>query len=84
MRKKLILGATLLSVILLAALLTGCNKQLLDTNYSFNRAKIIIGDEVIEVKVKSWNDYDDTSIQITDENGTVYLTDIKNVILINK
>lgn len=79
MRKKLILGA-----ILLAALLTGCNKQLLDTNYSFKRAKIIIGDEVIEVKVKSWNDYDDTSIQITDENGTVYLTDIKNVVLINK
>jgi len=56
-----------------------------DTNWTFTKAKIVIGDEVIEVNVRSWWDFDnDTHLQITAEDGTVYLTDKKNVLLIGK
>lgn len=67
--------------------LTGCgNRQLLDTKWTFKKAKITIGNEMIEVNVKSWKDYDngDTSVQVVAEDGTVYLTDKKNVLLIGE
>lgn len=67
-------------------LLAGCgNRQLIDTKWTFSKAKIVIGNESIEVDVKSWRDYDnDTSIQVIAQDGTVYLTDKKNVLLIGK
>ena len=67
--------------------LAGCgNRQIIDTKWTFTKAKIAIGNEMIEVNVKSWKDYDngDTSIQVVAEDGTVYLTDKKNVLLIGK
>jgi hypothetical protein len=78
-----------LLVLLLAGsiILAGCgNRQLIDTKWTFNKAKISIGNEIIEVEVKSWLDYEngDTSIQIVAKDGTVYLTDKKNVLLIGK
>lgn len=81
--KKGMLAIVLTGIIMLA----GCgNRQLIDTKWNFNRAKISIGNEVIEVEVKSWLDYEggDTSIQIVATDGTVYLTDKKNVLLIGK
>lgn len=77
-----------LAMLLLAGtiLLAGCgNRQLIDTKWTFTKAKIVIGNESIEVDVKSWRDYDnDTSIQVIAQDGTVYLTDKKNVLLIGK
>ena len=67
--------------------LAGCgNRQLIDTKWTFKKAKITIGNEMIEVNVKSWKDYDngDTSVQVVADDGTVYLTDKKNVLLIGK
>lgn len=73
-------------MLLVCSLLVSCgNKQLLDTKWEFNKAKIFIGDEVIEVEVDSWKDYNqDTTIQITSKDGKTYLTDLNNVILINE
>jgi uncharacterized lipoprotein NlpE involved in copper resistance len=68
-------------------MLVGCgNRQIIDTKWNFSKAKITIGNEMIEVNVKSWKDYDngDTSIQVVADDGTVYLTDKKNVLLIGK
>lgn len=66
----------------LTVLITGCgNRAVFDTQWTFKKAKIFIGDEVIEVEVKKWSDYDDTSVQIVAKDGQVYLTDIKNVVL---
>lgn len=80
MRKKLII-----STILLSLLLTGCgNRQLLDTNWTFTKAKIVFNGEIIEIELASWKDYDDTSIQLVDKDGKVYLTDVKNVLLTNE
>ncbi|KOA18848.1 hypothetical protein CLHOM_27870 [Clostridium homopropionicum DSM 5847] len=80
--KKVLLVAALLG----AFALTGCgNRQVIDTNWTFTKAKIVIGNETIEVNVKSWRDYqNDTQIQIVADDGTVYLTDKVNVLLIGK
>lgn len=67
--------------------LAGCgNRQIIDTKWTFTKAKITIGNQMIEVNVKSWKDYEngDTSIQIVADDGKVYLTDKKNVLLISK
>lgn len=67
----------------LTVVLTGCgNRALFDTQWTFKKAKIFLGDDVIEVEVKKWSDYDDTSVQIETKDGQVYLTDFKNVVLI--
>ncbi len=72
----------MIAVILITSL-TSCNKQIIDTNYTFNRAIINTGNEVIEVKVKSWTDYEDgDQIQIKAEDGTVYLVHSSNITLI--
>ena len=71
MKKKLLIIAGLCAV-----LLVGCgNATLIDTNYTYDRAIIkLANDEIIEVKVKQWCDYDGEQIQITAEDGTIYLT----------
>ena len=80
MRKKYVLGILLISI-----LLVGCgNRQVFDTTWDYNKAIITIGDEIIEVEVSSWKDYDDTSIQIKAKDGKTYLTDIKNVVMIKE
>ena len=73
----------LLPVILLVGLLTtGCNKQIIDLDYTFNHA-IIEG--VGEIDIKSWKDYENSDmIQVTATDGTVYLTHSSNVVLMSK
>jgi uncharacterized lipoprotein NlpE involved in copper resistance len=81
MKKKLI------AILLLTTLgLSGCgNKQIIDTNYIFNKAIIKLGDECITVDVEKWNDYQDSdSIQIISKDGNAYYTHISNVVLMKK
>lgn len=62
--------------------LSGCgyNKQIIDLDYSFNKA-IIEG--VGEINIKSWRDYDNSDmVQVTSKDGKVYLTHSNNVILV--
>ena len=74
--------AVMIFSIIIAAM-TSCNKQLIDTSYTFNKAIINTGNEVITVKVKSWKDFDDgDQIQIKAEDGTVYLVHSSNITLI--
>lgn len=80
MKKKLILG-----LLLTSTLLVGCgNRQVFDASWKFDKAIILIGDERIEVEIDSWKDYDDTTVQIKAKDGKVYLTDIKNVLMIRE
>ena len=68
-------------IVLSTMLLSGCgfNKQIIDVNYSFNKAII---ENVGEVDIKSWNDYENSDmIQVTTTDGIVYLTHSSNVIL---
>lgn len=80
MKRKLLFG--LIGVMCIG--LVGCDRSVIDTTYKFDKAIINIKGEYIEVEIKSWKDYDDTSVRITSKDGTVYLTDIKNVVLIKE
>lgn len=63
--------------------LTGCgNKDMLDTNYKFDRCITYIGDEKIEIEIKQWRDYEGEQIQIKGKDGKIYLVSTNNSILI--
>ncbi len=47
------------------------------------RAIIVIGNEKIEVDI-DYYDIDDTTVEIESKDGKVYITDIKNVLLISE
>lgn len=78
--KKFILS--LIAVFSLA--LTGCNKQLIDTNYSFKRVHIFDTGECYEIS--GWRDFDDSDqIQVKLKTGeTVLLSAGVRFVLIDK
>lgn len=83
MKKKLLVAVLAATTILS---LIGCgNKDLFDTNYTFDRAIIALPNgEVVEVEIDKWTDYEDgDQLQIISKDGTVYLTSTLNCTLIN-
>lgn len=82
MKKKLVV---LLLAGVMAMSMTGCNKQLVDLTYSYEKAMIYLPNgEVVEGKVSSWKDFDDgDQIQIK-INGKSYLVHSSNVVLISE
>lgn len=71
----------ILAVLTIVALLSGCNRQVIDLNYNFNYAIINTFDGTVEGKVSSWRDFDDgDQLQVTID-GVTYLTSATNVIL---
>ena len=83
MKKIIVL---LLSVILVlsAALLAGCNKQMVDLTYSYEYAIIgLPNGEVVEGKVSSWTDFDDGDQIQVKIAGKTYLVHSSNVALIS-
>lgn len=61
------------------------NWQWFDTNWEFNCARINLFDEVIEVSVKQWKDYEDSDVvQVVAADGTPYLTSYNNIVLMKK
>ena len=84
MKKRI---ALLLTIILLlsAALLAGCNKQMVDLTYSYEYAIIgLPNGEVVEGKVSSWTDFEDgDQIQVRIA-GKTYLVHSSNIVLISE
>lgn len=71
----------ILAVMVIAMLLSGCNKQMIDLNYNFNYAIINTFNGTVEGKVSSWTDFEDgDQLQVTID-GVTYLTHASNVIL---
>ena len=81
MMKKL--TALILALILLF-LMAGCNKQMVDLTYSYERAILSLPNgEVIEGKVSSWTDFEDgDQIQVRID-GKTYLVHSSNIVLIS-
>lgn len=86
--KKIIVTAV--TVILLLALVTGvillagCNKQMVDLTYSYNRAILYLPNgEIVEGKVSSWTDFEDGDQIQVKINGTTYLVHSSNIVLIS-
>ena len=85
---KKVIGIILIMVISLFVL-TGCtsgyNKTIIDLNYHFTKCKTWVGNEVIEIEIESWTDFEDgEQIQIKGKDGNVYLVSANNSILINE
>ena len=84
MKKKLLVTSLMTTTILGLA---GCgNKDMWDTNYTYDKAIIALPNgEVVDVEVKQWKDYEDgDQLQIIAKDGTVYLTSTLNCTLINE
>ena len=71
-------------VLLMGLSLLGCNKQMVDLTYSYERAIIQLPNgEVIEGKVSSWTDFEDgDQIQVRID-GKTYLVHSSNIVLIS-
>lgn len=77
-KSKIIIIGTILTM----SLLTGCNKQVLDMEYTYDKAICEIGGEYKELKIEKWKDYDGEQIQIKTKDGKVYLISSFNCTLI--
>ena len=89
-RSEVIVAIVVVLVILIASFViywetTHGNRQLIDTKYRFDRAIIALPNgQVIDGKVTSWLDYQDSdAVQVT-INGKTYLTHYANVCLIDE
>lgn len=74
MKKLLILS---LGVILL----TGCNKQILDLDYEYNKVKCNYDGDKFELNIDKWTDYDGEQLQVK-SNGKTYLLSANKCYLI--
>ena len=82
--KKIIAILLALVLILGAAVLAGCNKQMVDLTYSYEYAIIgLPNGETVEGKVSSWTDYEDGDQLQVKINGKTYLVHSSNVVLIS-
>lgn len=83
MKKKL--TAIVLGIIMTLGLLTGCNKQIIDTTYRYEQVQLILPNgEIIEGEVKSWTDYaDGDQIQVKID-GKPYLVHSSNIVLMGE
>ncbi len=60
------------------------NRQLMDTQYHFSRAIVKLPNgEVVEGKLTSWLDFDNSDVIQVKINGKTYLTSYTNVCLIS-
>ena len=90
MDKKVLIGIAVVVVVLLVAV--GViywqthigNRQLMDISYHFDRAVLKLPNgEVIEGKLNSWLDFDDSDVLQVKIDGKTYLTSYVNVCLID-
>lgn len=84
--KMVITVAWLLAIMVFAIVaLSGCNAQVIDTTWSFDKAIINLQDgTVIEGKVDSWKDFENSDMVQVKIGNTTYLTHSANVILIHE
>lgn len=80
--KKLL--TVIVTLMLTFTCFVGCNKQMIDLNLKFNKAYVKVGEEWIDLEIKTWTDYEDgEQIQLRLANGTTMIVHSANCILYN-
>ena len=75
----------ILIIALICLFSTGCNMQIIDTTYKFDRAIISLPNgNVVEGKVESWTDFEDGDQIQVKIDGVTYLVHSEDVALINE
>ena len=82
--KKII--AVFLLILALISLISCGNKDMFDTVYTFDYAIVSFPDGSTKtIEIEKWTDYEDgEQLQITAEDGTVYLVSSYNCILVKE
>ena len=81
--KRKILLLTLIAG--LGVITTGCNKQIIDTTYNYDRAIISLPNgEIIDGKITSWTDYEDGDQIQVKIDGKQYLVHSSDIVLISE
>lgn len=73
------------TLIVMIFTMVGCNKQVFDTTYRFDRAIIYLPNgEIIDGKIDSWTDYEDGDQIQVKIDGVTYLVHSSNIVLIRE
>ena len=59
----------------------GCNYQLIDTTYKYDKAYVKIGEEWVDLEIRSWTDYEGEQLQLKLKDGSTLLVSSYNCIL---
>lgn len=85
MKKKLIVLLVLIIVmttlLMTASCSGGCNYQVIDLQYAYNKAYIKVGEKWIDTPIKGWVDYEGEQLQITLHDNSKILVSSINCIL---
>ena len=82
--KKWIAAIVMIAVLLTVLVISGCNKQMVDLTYSYERAIICLPNgEIVEGRVTSWTDFEDGDQLQVKIDGKTYLVHSSNVVLIS-
>lgn len=73
----------ILLLIVPVLLITGCNRQVFDFKYTYNKAYCNYNGDKFELNIDKWNDYDGEQIQIQ-SNGKTYLISANNCYLVEE
>ena len=79
---RLITCITLTIIAIIILCVTGCNKEVFDTTYTFNKIVCNYNGDEFELKIKSWKDYDGEQLQIKTYDGNVYLLSANNCYMV--
>lgn len=81
--KNIIMILTITFGIILTLLLSGCNKQIIDLDYSYDKVVCNYNGDKFELKIDKWKDYDGEQIQVK-SNKKTYLLSANNCYLIGE
>lgn len=85
MKKRIAQVVVVLLMLCCVLIFGGCNKQVVDLTFSFERAIIELPNgEVIEGKVSSWKDYEDGDQIQVKIDGKTYLVHSSDIVLISE
>jgi len=73
----------LLLILIGLFILTGCNYEIIDTNYGYDKIICNYNGDKFELSIDSWHDYEGEQIQVK-SNGKVYLLTANNCYLIEE